>query len=210
MAKIGNYNFSINGSTQRFTVELHYNVKNSFFMAYIPAMLLSKLENLDSESRNTMSLTTIRVQGEAKHVFCAKSEETLKNTIYAGYKKLLELSATKRPVIILWYRDDARPSWGADNSANKEHPPISLYYSLTYATEERVDSGEPIYRTFNGSTFTLSSSRKATVIDDTPQSRAGLQHVYNALKVLRDKLKYYTENGDNVAELLQSNIKLLL
>lgn len=122
--------------------------------------------------------------------------------------------------VIVVYFDDKLAKY--NSGTNKEHPKDGFTYGLCYCIEEKVgDTGEAKYYQyittpadyhFKESTRKIEVSlygNNYIVIDDIPQNRELLEHTYRLYIELKNKLKTFLGDKEQLLTLIASNQKLI-
>ena len=224
MPKISTNNVQIHNKhiTKDYTVDIMYNQKHHFY-ANIHSEYRDIVHHLGDDKLKELSIVKDYAKkypsAEDKYqpIIVGATENEVLSKMRTALTYFTDKSIVQRNVIIVFYNSKDIQHYNR-HTYNKEHPQIGLQYALTYAVETSVGD-KKIYATYTpyesfGETriniHELNLYHAAsTIIDDTPENRATLEHLYTALFNLNKKLGEFTSTPEKLLELISSNQKLL-
>lgn len=218
MPKIGTFTAEISTSQSNQSVEytVMYTSKDGFYIA-LPSSQGEAFTLLADDTKSKFKARYLsRINNYA--VF-GQTEGEVKDYFIGLEKELISSVEQSRQVIIVCFRSE---------NSNGENTPDKLkergfVLNITYCTEKKFPGADPqyyIYTTHKGwrgakdsiSKESVSISRyrdKNTIIDDTPENRAALLRIYNALGDLHNQLDRITSQPEKLLEFINTNQRLL-
>lgn len=226
MPKISNNPMSIyhKDIKKDYTIVVMYNQDYAFY-AVIPPEFNDIVHHLSEPECKELFIqkkyTTKRGYRDANAkydpVIAAPSEGECLSRMKKCLESFVDKSVQQRKVIILFYNPKDTTNYN-EHKYNEHHPQIGMQMGLTYATETSVGDKKvySLYREYEAFGRTNADRKElnlwnkaATIIPDTPENRETLEYLYNALKLLNDKLASFTSTPEKLLEFIQSKVKLL-
>lgn len=208
-----------------FDIEVYYNQDNSFYVQ-VPSVFDDAFDHLTALEKKELSASVVYKNTRqhyslsttnCKRIVSAQTEHEAISAMSNLLHKLIHTQIQLREVIILFYHN--RTVNYNHHTYTNEFEPIGLQLGITYCTEAQVSGGTKNY--YQYSTYTafgeehtkrkeISIYRESCVIiDDTPTNREFVEGIYNAMKILDEKLVKFTATPEALIGLIESNQKLL-
>lgn len=222
MPKISSNNLYINvGDIKtKYNIEIKYDQLNGFY-ALVPASIRRQCELLSKEEAKAFDLEHV---SKSKHdhsqnnpgVRCATESETL-SKMKALLMAILAKEVASRNVIIIHFDGGSIDRRGKNGDG--EMPEIVVSLGITYAVEEKMGDGQPVYKVYKepdvyekirvSESSWRNDTDKDIVIDDTPDNRSFVETLYEALEALRLKMIGFAASKEAVVKFISSQQKLL-
>lgn len=229
MPKIRNVKITAHwgSETRDFDVAVMYNSKSGFYIE-VPETLRPVAEFLTDEEIEKHSVCYVRGQTVSINcknsgiacVLCDREADALDKAKWL-FTYLAKNSIKLRDVIIVHFDDTSEDSRFSNNETNKEHTKQGFTYGLCYCVEEKVGEigdckyykyiHEPAQPYFEEKNYKreLRLYNNYIVIDDTPENRELLEHTYRLFFELKQKLKSFLTDKDQLLNLIANNQKLI-
>lgn len=182
MAKIADVNIRVGTTTGNSNFRVPVNYKNGKFFVSVPKEFYPNAFLMSQEDRQKYGLVTVfkKRGAEADYAVSNDVEARAVDSLTRMIAEILNSSIVVRDVIMIRF-DNSVTTWG-EHRYNREHEIIGCQYGLTYAKEHRMaGEGKVMYILPNGRRL---EPWKCTVIDDTPENRHVVEHIYAAMKKL--------------------------
>lgn len=226
MPKISNNHMSIyhKDIKKNYTIVVMYNQEYTFY-AVIPPEFKEIVHHLSDTERKDLFIHKKYASKRGSHIVDAAYDAIISATTEGDclsrmrkcIESLMDKAIQQCKVIILFYNPKDTMNYN-EHKYNDQHPQIGLQMGLTYAVETSVGDKKvySLYREYEafGEKHVDRKelnlwNKAATIIPDTPENREALEYLYNALKLLNEKLTSFTATPEKLLEFIQSNVKLL-